>query len=412
MAQIIPQKEFTPGSWMLHGGFPVEALPFIEREITANPKAGGLWNNFGMCHKFMGHYDIAIESFKKCVELEPWVVRARHNLGMAYEETGRFDEALREYAYVCSWEPDENTVYALASCLMREKRFDRALEYWERARLGKLSAVVYPNIRMWRGESLAGKNIIVTREGGFGDIIWLLRYLKPLKELGAHVTFHVHKPIVELLRGHPFTDAVQAHDAKVDDQVFDYQIPLWSLPWELRKLGLAEVPMNRGAYLEVRETLLGHVGTRVGLAPYTGEALSVHRKMRAIQPELVDLFRSVPVDWTWLNTEPAPEWCSAAISPTSSWSDTAAVIAHLDAVVAVDSSVMHLAAAMGKRVYALIPLGSDWKFFNDQHSTDWYPTMRLVRNTDPVSFRPAVERAIEILQEELCEEKMSMLSTS
>lgn len=395
--QILPQRVMTPGECLLHGNYPVEALPFIEEDIRRHPERGGHWNNIGMCYKFLGRYEEAIAAFKRCLELEPGIVPAHHNLGMCYEETGRFDDALREFAYTCSWAPDENNMYALGACLLRERKFDKALEYWERARIGKLSAIIIPNIRMWRGENLAGNKIVVTREGGFGDIFWLLRYLEPLKELGAHVSFQVHGPMKSLLDGNRFIDLVVPDTEPVDAQFYDYQIPLWSLPWELRKMGVADIPMDRGPYIHV-EPLAKTKGVNVGLAPYGGEALSVYRKMRSIQPEYVEEFAKLPVNWTWLCGEKAPEWCAASIVRGCSWLETAKVIAGLDIVVAVDSSVFHLAAAMGKPVLLAVPLGSDWKFFHEQETCSWYRSVRLFRNTDAVSFKPVVDQIVGYLE--------------
>ena len=105
---------------------------------------------------------------------------------------------------------------------------------------------------------------------------------------------------------------------------------------------------------------------RGGLAPFTGEALTVFRKMRSFQPELVERFKEVPVSWTWLNADPAPEWCDAAVTKGCDWLETAKIIAGLDFVVAADSSVYHLAAALGKTVLLVVPKGADWKFFYDE----------------------------------------------
>ena len=393
----MPQNDMTPGECLLHGGYPIEARPYLEADLKRDPEKPAHWNNWGMMQKWLGNYPEAISAFRKALELAPAMLPTHHNLGMCYEETGRFREAIERYAFVCSWTIDENCMYALGSCLLREGKFDQAEVFWERARLAKFSAVIVPDIQVWRGESLEGEKILVTREGGYGDIFWLVRYLKSLKELGAHVTFLAPPTTVSLLKHFKWADAVIPSDAEFNVKDYDYQIPLWSLPWELRKIGAASMPMECGQYIEVRETLMGRVGLRGGLAPYSGEALTVFRKMRAIQPEYVDRFHKVPVSWTWLNADPAPEWCDASVTKGCDWLETAKIIAGLDFVVAVDSSVFHLAAALGKPVFLAVPLGSDWKFFREESTCSWYPSVRLYRNTDPVSFEGVVDRIVEDL---------------
>ena len=400
---VVPQRELTPGECLIHGGYPVEALPFIEADLKRQPDRSGHWNNYGMCQKFIGNYDEAIESFRKAIELGPNILMPHHNLGMCYEETGRFEEATREYSHVCAWSQDENCMYALACCLLRERKFDQALQFWERARLAKNSAVIVPNLKVWRGDSLAGQKILVIREGGFGDFFWLMRYLKPLKDMGAHVTYMVPKSMLSLLDGHPWIDVAMLDSTQFLVQDYDYQIPLWSLPWELRKIGQAQVPWSPGPYIDVDSGARSRRGLRVGMAPYAGENLSIHRKMRSIQPELVERFRDIPVSWTWLCGEAAPEWCAASIKQGCDWLETAKVIAELDAVVCVDSSVMHLAGALGVPTLVALPKGSDWKWFYDEDKSCWYDKMRLYRNQDAVSFKPVVDNIIRDLKSRFSE---------
>lgn len=398
------QQKITLGESILNGGYPVEALPYLLKDNEAHPENWGHWNNLGICYKFLGRYDEAVEALKKCLSLSPGLPEATHNLGVTYEEMGRFEDCLNHYCLSASKTGNPNTNYGMATALLREKRFDLAVPLWETCRLFKRSAGLVPNIEVWRGEDLDDCKLIVTREGGHGDIFWLMRYLKNVKELGAHVTLHTFKSQHSLFAGHPWIDEVLGSDDPIEAQEFDYQIPLWSLPWELRSIGKAVVPQGFDEpYLKVdnpdpkidKEAVGDCQKPRIGLAWEAGECLSVHRKIRSIQPELLHYFSGIPALWTSLIPGVQPDWCVAGLPKDCDWLHTAQVLAGLDLVIAVDSSLMHLAGAMGKPVLTALPLGRDWKWFHDPDRTEWYPSMKLFQNTDAVSFEPVVKELVK-----------------
>jgi hypothetical protein len=383
----------------MNGGYPVEALPYLEAEIKAHPEAWGPWNNLGICYKFLGRYDDSLKALKESLRLSD-TPPAHHNIGIVYEEMGMWKEALDNYVAAAVNTSSCDTQYGMSTCLLRERKFDIATPIWESARLGKKSATFVPNMEIWRGQDLKGKKLLVTREGGYGDIFWLLRYLRPLKEMGAHVTLYTFKSQMTILDGHPWIDRLMNADNPIIESEFDYQVPLWSIMWELRKCR----PFRVWVPLEMTEPYIRTVNKKtlpnpdgrpvVGISYSAGEMLSVHRKMRSIQPEYLGEFAKVPVRWVSLVLGEKPEWCEADLSGCKTWLDTAEIVAGLDLVVASDSSVMHLAAAMNKPVWTFVPSGSDWKWWHEGETTSWYPSMRVFRNPEPVSFKPVVDRIV------------------
>ena len=393
------QQKLTLGETILNGGYPIEALPYIQGDVAREPKNWGHWNNLGICHKYLGHYDEAITALRTALELGPNMAPVNHNLGLVYEETGQFDAALRHFVTATAWSSNENTQYALATALLRERKYEITPVIWEAARLGKRSAVYVPNLAVWRGEELSGKKILVLREGGFGDIFWLLRYLRPLKELGAHVTFHAFKSQESLLAHHRWIDRFMSEADGVDASQFDYQVPLWSVMWELRKCRpeVDWVPLGMDEpYIQVQVAPRpAGERPRVGIAWKAGEMLSVYRKMRGIQDEHLAPLKTLPVDWISLVKGETPDWCVSGLDGCETWLDTARVVAGLDMVIAADSSVFHLSAAMGKPTWVFTPLGSDWKFWHEENTSSWYPSVRLFRNSHAVSFKRVVDKLVQ-----------------
>ena len=395
MIKFLEQHErprMTVVECLLQGEFPVEALPYILKDTQEHPEHWGHWNNLGICYKYLGNYNDAVESFKRSLEANPAALQAHHNLAMAYEELGRFQDALRHYVVSTSNSTNENAQYGFAGCALREKKYDVAAPIWEAARFAKRSAYVLPNVPIWRGQDLAGQKLLVTREGGYGDIFWMLRYLEPLKAMGAHITFHLFTALAPLLRGHEWIDRILVSEDALNAQEFDYQVPLWSIMWELRKLGLQDIPMPmRAPYIKVDRPARFDAPT-VGICWKAGEILASHRKLRSIQDEYLDAFADVPVRWISMVPGEQPSWCLGAVD--KDWTRTAQTLAGLDLVVAADSSVFHLAGAMGRPTIVFTPLGSDWKFFHSDHC-EWYPTVKVIRNSSPTSFKPVVDQLVQ-----------------
>ena len=386
----------TMGECLLQGDYPEEALPFLEKEAAEEPKQWTHLNSLGICYRILGDYDSSIASFEKALALEPRAMQIHHNLGMAYEGLGRFDEAIDHYAVSCSNSANTDSQYALGCCLLRDRKFDLAASFWETGRVNKRSAIVLPGIEEWRGQELAGKRLLVIREGGYGDVFWLLRYLKPLKDAGATVAFYVFKSQISLLSGHPWIDRLMCEEDDIDAHDFDYQVPLWSVM--LRIVDAIPMPMSE-PYIKVRpvEIPVPRQAPKIGLCWKAGELLS-RRKVRSIQDEYLGAFADIPVNWVSLVLGEMPDWCVAGINPSPcGWKATAEVIAGLDLVISADTSVFHLAACMGKPTWVFLPLLRDWKFFRSGETSEWYPSVRIFQNSHPASFQPVVDKMVSAL---------------
>jgi hypothetical protein len=118
----------------------------------------------------------------------------------------------------------------------------------------------------------------------------------------------------------------------------------------------------------------------------------VVKRSRSISDAEIEVLKDAPVDWVSLR----PNYCLPWMweMHLKDWGDTAALITQLDAVVSVDTAVMHLAGAMGKKTFAVVPLGSDWKFFRDLTTSPWYPSLEVIHNDDPVKWAGALEKVL------------------
>jgi tetratricopeptide (TPR) repeat protein len=347
-----------------------EAITLYGAVLEKNPMFTSTLHNFGLSLKKVGYIDQAIEVFKKAILQKPEYALAHFSLGLAYLANGDFDHGWSEYEW--RW-----FVYNESP-----KKFIRP---------------------RWDGSDVAGKRIYVYAEQGFGDTFHFIRYLALLKDQGAYVIFQCQAPLKQLLQLCPYIDALITFRDTFSE--FDYHTPLLSLPlmFNTRVTTIpAQVP-----YLYAEERLvqqwrkkLDSDGTqfRVGIcwhgnATYetaflrhvvaTKSCPLSHFKVLASVPGVVFYSLQKMHGLEQLTVDGNDQWLhtfdDAFDVVHGRFMDTAAVIQNLDLVISIDTSICHLAAALGVPTWILLPASADWRWMQYRADSPWYPTVRLFR---------------------------------
>jgi tetratricopeptide (TPR) repeat protein len=431
-----------------------EALGSFDQAIALNPDYAVAFNNRGNALKEIGRLDEALASYDQAIALKPDYADAFKNRGTLLQELWRLDEALVSYDQAIALKPDYAEVFNnRGSALHHLKRLDEALTSYDRAIALKpdfANAIVnrgmtrllfgrfqegWPdfewrwaanglprkqpqiNAPVWQGEDLAGRRIAVYAEQGLGDVIQFARYLPRLAELGADVAFLAPAKLVRLLRTLPSKVGVVS---SIDGaEPFDFQCALMSLPfWSGTELSSIpdEVPyLNSERDLVARWAhQLGHHGFKIGIA-WQGKPDSMLDRGRSIA-----LAEFVPLSWLpgvrlislqknhgldQLASLPAGtnvEILSDEFdSGPDAFIDTAAVMANLDLIITSDTSIAHLAGALGRPTWVVLSYVPDWRWLLDQEDCPWYPTMRLFRQRiagDWKSVFSNIERQLRPIQ--------------
>ena len=286
--------------------------------------------------------------------------RAAHNLAVLYLDYGDRDRAEQMFRRVLAEQPHSAVDrQGLALLLLAERRYDEAWGEHEAVRLTLTPPYVAPiaDYPKWSGEPLEGKRLVVCAEQGAGDQIMWGRYLPRLRARGAEVVVACDPaslgPLFEAagFAIHPFAPG------RATLPPADYWAMMGSLP------ALVGGPPPPPAYLS---RLATSGGGGIGVMP-RGNPAYRHDASRSPPEDVVQrLLR--------LGRDLRPEATGAR-----DFLETARIVAKLDLVVTVDTSVAHLAGSMGKPVWVLLPrLGLDWRW-NDGLSSDWYPAARLLR---------------------------------
>jgi len=377
-----PNPKQKIGELLLQNGFAKEAHPYLLRDF--DPKDYRRWANLAVCNRILGNLDEAKENAKKSLDLNKYAPRTWHNLTLIMEDLGQFDHAQEAADIAYQLLPvDKEIAYRLAMTHMRNGdwtstkvtdafEFGREEFFWQ----------PYRGIVKWRGEPLAGKRVLVLREGGYGDCFWFMRYLKLLKEQDCHVTYISWKKQKAIFE--PFVDKVLSCDDMLNETEYDYQIALWSLS----SLHPGPLSMTQ-PYLYAKRMSIPKTGFTVGIA-WSALECEVPRKTRGIPMLALEPLQSVAVNWTALSVDDEiPSWCSDPRAVLwQGWESTMTVIDRCDLVITSDSVVGHMAGGMGKETWLLLPKNCDGRWGSPEHCMvkTWYPSTRPIRNPDPLSW--------------------------
>jgi tetratricopeptide (TPR) repeat protein len=349
--------------WLYHH----EALPELLASLAADDQPDPLiraraLSLTGEMHVAAGNFAEADPWFRAALDLVPELVATRLIYGMNRLRQGDFAAGLPEY------------------------------EIRRRVSFFHPSGPPRRPGRPWTGQSLAGKTILLEDEQGFGDAIHFFRYVQACQLAGAaRVVLKTFPPLVELLRpAAPLVEIVTAApvDLAPDFHCFTSSLPLASgttvatIPADIPYLDLPS--LAKRSHLRLAET--GR--KRVGLA-WSGDPRHLRDHLRSIPAaRFLRLTERAGFDFISLQAEVRPADAAAVAAHPDimrldgrllDYADTAAVIGQLDLVICVDTSVAHLAGALGKPVWLLLPLAADWRWLAGRQDSPWYPSMRLFR---------------------------------
>jgi len=400
-------------------GMPAEAEHHYRRALFLNPALGRTQMNLGVLLTNGKRFAEAEAAYGRALELVPDFPAAWMNLGVLQACLKREKEAERSYRKAIELDPDYRTAYFnLSYLLLRQGRFEEgwrcleARDWYERLEKN----IPCPR---WRGEPLEERSLLIGFEAGHGDMIQLCRYAKVLKTQGAgRITMLCHPLLKSLFTGLDGVDAVHAFDETFTSPEWDFWTPPFSIPFHCRtRLDTipAEIP-----YLRADETLAGKWSREISAKCAPAE-LRVGLVWKGSRQFENDADRSLPDLGTLgpLGTVAGVRFFSlqkgagedeAAYPPDgltlidlgprlTDFADTAAVMANLDLVISVDTAVAHLAGALGKDCWLLLPdYKTDWRWLTGRNDSPWYPgVMRLFRQPamgDWASVIEEVRRAL------------------
>ncbi len=410
-----------------------EAAECFQRALRLNPRHADASNNLGLFYAQLGQFTEAGKYFQQALAINPRHADAHNNLGNVLKEEGRLIQAIDCFWRALAINPNHADAHtnlglnlaqqgqfvAAAYCYRQALRINprHGMALGNRALLHLLQgdfANGWPDFEQrwarpgvaprafekppWDGSPLLGKTILVYAEQGLGDTIQFARYLPLVQRRGGKVVFECPPALIGLFTGFVGIDQIVSTDSILP--TFHENIPLMSLPGLFRTT-LATIPadipyldaerlndlhwrrvMNETASVTVRSSV------NIGIA-WQGNPTHGHDRERSIPLKLFDSLAEVDkVRLISLQVGPGTDQLKTVTFPIAdlgsrfdpnSLTDLAAVLMNMDLVVTVDTSVAHLAGAMGVPVWVLLPVVPDWRWLLERTDSPWYPTMRLFR---------------------------------
>ena len=376
-----------------------EALAPCEAAAALTPENKTALSNLGNVNFRLGRLTQAKYCFNLSVKIDPAYVRGWINLGLTELRGGNQGAAVALLGKAIAIDPENALAhFNLGQALLADGRLSEGFAEIEwRRRYHKLPFPVAGQ-PPWKGEDPAGKTILLYGEQGQGDVIQFLRYAEPLAERGARVAVSCHSGLVGMARR---TRGVADATAYADPPpAFDAYAPLMSLPHLLGLEAFESIPPS--PYLTPPEPVaLPGRGVRVGLVwagnPDHDDDVNRSAALADFRP-LLDV---AGADFFALQVGQAAKQIAeagmaAAVKDLGAgfrdFADTAAAIQGLDLLVSVDTAAAHLAGAIGKPVWLLLPRVADWRWGRTGEKSPWYPSMRMFRQTGRRDWGPVIGR--------------------
>jgi tetratricopeptide (TPR) repeat protein len=394
---------------------PAEALACYDRALQLEPADPLLHNNRGAMLRELCRYQEALLATERALALQPNYPDAFNNGGVALGAIGRHAEALQSFRAALALKPDNiNAHWNLSLCLLRLGEFDEGWREheWRWKKPDFLQHIYnFPQPRWLGHEDIKGRTILLSAEQGLGDAIQFVRYVRLIEERGAKVRLFVPEPLVELFAAS--FPGVNVFSKAAEFPPFDFHCPLLSLPLAFAtrvetipaNVPYLKTPVSRAAAWEAQWSATEP--KQIGLV-WAGNASHSNDANRSILlPSLAPLlsndncrFFSLQKglsqdDRACLDGYPQVSILDKALKD---FADTAAVISRLDLVITVDTAVAHLAGALGKPVWILLPFVSDWRWLPGRTDSPWYPTARLYWQSRTGDWSRAIEQVASDLQ--------------
>lgn len=364
-----------------------QAVAVLQDAVPDAPDNPALLTGLGVALRFAGQFEPAADAFARALERSPNQADAQVYLGMIRLAQDRQQEGWR--LYQSRW---------------------RNTHWTEKLR--------YPEATRWDGRVSHGLRLLLWAEQGFGDCIQFARYapwlLRLLRQHGGSLVLEVPAPLLRLLQASwPFLDIVSSHEVRGR---FDAHLPLMDLPHCCGGMvgpgGLPYEPMPLPYLSALPDLRTGQRGVlrvpapdgrvlRVGLA-WQGRPSHPDDRWRSVQlQQLAALFDVPGIRWVNLQKDGAARlpWMQDDLVLCGDFSDTARIVSDLDLVISIDSAIAHLAGALGKPVWLLLPKIADWRWLLAGERTPWYPSMRLFRQGADEDWPALAERVAVAIQE-------------
>lgn len=395
-------------------GNPVEALPLLERSVALRPEEPEFRNNLGLALAAVDRDADAIAQYRAALALKPEHAVAWNNLGIAFQAHNDVAAGIDAFRRALALKPDfARARWNLALALLLDGQFAEGWQEYEvRLDLPELGGE-QPRVPgpLWDGREPAGKTLLIPIEQGLGDTVQFVRYARLIANAGARCVIRCPAKLAALLASVPGVAQVCGEGEPLP--AYDAYLPLLSLARvcgttpETIPATVPYISVSAAKRAAARAALAQAGATRrIGICWGGNRAHPNDRNRSLPLATLAPLF-AVP-GITWFSVQAGEAAAQLAATPAAdrvvplplgtALVDTAALIGELDLIISVDTGIAHLAGALARPTWVLLPFAPDWRWRLDREDSPWYPTLRLFRQPQPRDWTAVVARIATALQ--------------
>nr|ADI23455.1 FOG: TPR repeat [uncultured nuHF1 cluster bacterium HF0770_35I22] len=379
------------------------AVACYRKCLSLKPENAGVHSNLGNALRDLGQLELAAENHQRAVKLKGGNPESHFNLGLVLRDLGKLQQALNSFNKALELNPNHvdcqwDKALTLLTMGDYQNGFDQYEARWKLER-NPPRTFSKPN---WNGESLKNKRLLVFQEQGFGDMIQFSRFIPLVKDLGAKVFVEVQPELYDLFL--PLKGADKIIKKGNTLPAFDFCIPMMSL---YKSLCISEKNMP---------------ATFPYLFPPPNPSIKILKKPNPDEKTVGIVWAGKPTHKNDLNRSCSFEHfidligmpnltifslqkggkedaikefgCQELITDLSKrikgFNDTASIISQLDLVISVDTATAHLAGALNKPVWVILPFAPDWRWMREDNLSVWYPSMKLFRQKEPRVWEPVL----------------------
>lgn len=381
-----------------------KAIDCYDKAISLRPNYAEAWSHKGLAFHELGKYDDALSAYEIAIKLMPNYVEALSYKAVTLHEMGLYESALVFHDKAISLNSSYNDAYwnKASTQLILGNLHEGWVNYEYRWTILKAKPYKYSNIPpLTTNKNLAGKKILVWSEQGYGDTLHFCRYISVLLEEGAQVIFEVQKPLLSLLQRNINCEVVEKYDPKF---MADYQTPLLTLP-RIFKTTINSIPPINPIICPSAQSLgkwnkfFSNFNTKlnIGIACSGNPQHQNDRNRSMPLIEFLPLLSIANLHLIQKDIRPEDAKCLIEHPEIKHWGkelidfdDTAAIIDSMDFVISVDTSVAHLAGAMMKAIFILLPFTPEWRWMTDVDTSPWYPSMKIYRQPSKGDWKTSI----------------------
>jgi Flp pilus assembly protein TadD len=393
-----------------------KAIEIYSLVAKACPDNDYAFFKLGTSSSFLYKMDDAIEYFNKVIAINDNDANTHYNLAMALDYKLELEKAVEhtiKAIEIRSQNPE--ALYLLSILFLKIGNFEEGWKLYESRFYGKNCVRKIKSSKpQWDGSSLENKTIYVQHEQGIGDCIMFSRFIYTLNEMGAKVLFKPHKLLYQLFKDNNPPCELVSDETSINDLDFGTYISIMSMPMVLN-IEESNIPLKKGylkanseKVLEYKKKFFGSDKLKIGIC-WQCKNLHLHDKYRSISniSYFYPLLRIPDIEFyslqkgkgeAQLENLPDDIKITGLGNTFNDFSDTAAAIENLDLVITVDTSVLHMAASMGKQTLLLLEHSSDWKWLTDRDDSIWYDSVKIIRQTEGNKWETAIDKAVEVVR--------------